>query len=131
MKITRKRYNAECKRCKNMKKMEVVGISDDNKYVSLKCSSCHMVFLFPTEWFKNNKVVQPPSDLQNVPAHAQQSVVEYSFNKTFNLGQRIYHKRFNDVGEVISKKKLERGSKIVVSFKRCGEKTLVEGLSMA
>lgn len=133
MKLRKKRYKAECKKCRTIKKMEVVGTSDDDRYVWLRCNSCHMVFLFPATWFDKQSIVQPPVEVQlfnpsNINAH---KVVEYSLNKTFILGQRIYHKRFNDVGEVISKRKLENGSKIVVAFKRCGEKTLVEGLSPA
>jgi hypothetical protein len=90
-----------------------------------------MVFLFPVEWFKNDNIVQPPAEVIQMSAGAPQTVVEYSLSKTFTLGQKIYHRHFNDVGEVISKQKHENGSRIVVSFKRCGQKTLVEGLSPA
>jgi len=133
MKLRKKRYRAECKRCKMLKKMEVVGTSDDQRYVWLRCSTCHMVFLFPVSWFNNGNIVQPPPEVQlpDLMENKAPKVVEYSLNKTFSLGQRIYHKSFNDVGEVISKRKLSNGSKIVVAFKRCGEKTLVEGLSPA
>ncbi len=133
MKLKRKRYHAECKRCKMVKKMDAVGISDDEKYAWLRCNGCHMVYLFPIDWFQeNNKVITPPEvAFQNSIQPETHQVVEYSLNKTFSLGQRIYHKAFNDVGEVISKRKLDRGSKIVVAFKRCGEKTLVEGLTPA
>lgn len=147
MKLKKKRYLAECKRCKLVKKMEVVGISDDEKYAWLRCHGCHMVYLFPVAWFQQNeKVVTPPEVTppevtpevtlpgMTLPAATPSEVhqvVEYSLNKTFSLGQRIYHKSFNDVGEVISKRKMEHGSKIVVAFKRCGEKTLVEGLTLA
>jgi hypothetical protein len=133
MKLKKKRYLAECKRCRQVKKMEVVGVSDDEKYAWLRCHGCHMVYLFPVEWFQqNDKVVAPPEVLRQAPTQAEtHQVVEYSLNKTFSLGQRIYHKAFNDVGEVISKRKMDHGSKIVVAFKRCGEKTLVEGLTPA
>lgn len=131
MDLRRKRYQAECKRCKCIRKMEFVGASDDNKYIWLRCNNCHMVFLFPVEWFKSNNLVQPPSEVMEFSVSVPQTVVEYSLSKTFTLGQRIYHRRFNDVGEVISKQKHENGSRIVVSFKRCGQKTLVEGLSPA
>lgn len=134
MKLRKKRYRAECRRCKLVKKMEVVGTSDDEKYAWLRCSSCHMVFLFPVEWFESGNLVQPPADIQENTSPSDSTspkVVEYALTKTYSLGQRIYHKSFNDVGEVISKRKLENGSKIVVAFKRCGEKTLVEGLSAA
>jgi len=131
MELRRKRYRAECRRCKTIRKMEVVGSSDDDKHVWLRCGSCHMVYLFPTSLFTKSNLGQSPLNLElaltsNSPTN---DVIEYALHKTYALGQRIYHKRFNDVGRVIAKSKLNHGSKITVSFKRCGEKTLVEGIA--
>lgn len=132
MELRKKRYRAECRRCKAIRKMEVVGSSDDKKHVWLRCASCHMVYLFPTSLFGKGNLVQSPLSPElsvgnNSPTN---EVIEYALHKTYALGQRIYHKRFNDIGKVIAKSKLNHGSKIVVSFKRCGEKTLVEGISL-
>ncbi len=131
MNLRRKRYRAECKRCKCLRKMEMIGSSDDQRYLWLRCSSCHMVFLYPVECFSDEALVLSPLDLMGLTECSYHTVVEYSLNKTYALGQHIYHKSFNDVGEVISKRKLTNGSRIVVVFKRCGEKTLVEGLRPA
>lgn len=131
MKTRRKRYQAECPKCKALKKMAVVGSSDNEQYIWLRCSCCHLTFLFPVTWFDNTVMVRAPREEFDLAAENMRTVVEYSLHKRFNLGQLIYHKRFNDVGQVIAKEQTGDNTRIVVQFKHCGEKILVEGLSPA
>ncbi|MBN1352350.1 hypothetical protein JXJ21_23335 [candidate division KSB1 bacterium] len=111
--------------------MRVVGNSEDGKYFWLRCESCHMTYLYSGDSDVSDRAVDEPQILDLLPKTETPSkdVREYSVYKTFALGQKIYHKKFDDVGEVISKSKIDRGSKITVSFDKCGEKILVEGIA--
>lgn len=132
MVLRKKRYSAECKRCKTIRKMRVVGSSDNGKYVWLRCESCHMTYFYSADCFSQENSMQVPLGFK-LPVTSKiptDDVIEYSLYNTYALGQKIFHKRFNDIGEVVSKSKMDQGSKITVSFAKCGEKTLVEGIAL-
>ena len=53
----------------------------------------------------------------------------YSKEKTFSVGEHIYHIDWDDVGKVVRKDKTSNGiHSIVVSFGKLGERTLLENI---
>jgi len=64
------------------------------------------------------KIIMESEDIKN-----------YSLSDKYKVGEMIYHPVFDDTGEVIRKMKSYSGKykKIIVKFKKVGQKTLIEG----
>jgi len=57
----------------------------------------------------------------------RKACTEYNAQKTFTVGQDIYHPELDDVGRVLGKDKTSGGShSIIVSFVNSGERRLLE-----
>jgi hypothetical protein len=55
----------------------------------------------------------------------------YSPEKSFSVGESIYHKNWDDFGKVVSKDVLSSGQKsIAVEFQKSGLKKLIESLTI-
>ncbi len=54
----------------------------------------------------------------------------YAKEKTFSVGEHIYHSEWDDVGKVVRKDKMSNGiHSIVVTFEKYGERKLLENIS--
>ena len=55
----------------------------------------------------------------------------YAPTKSFEIGESIYHKSWDDFGKVVSKEVLSNGqSSIAVEFQKSGLKKLIESLTL-
>jgi hypothetical protein len=110
-----------CKQCKSEREMRSDGKGLDGKIVWLKCTDCgKRTFLTVENW---ESLVEENSET------LVDSVVEYDPNDSFSIGQALYHKIWDDSGEVVKKETTNSGhNMIVVSFARLGERRLVENL---
>ncbi|MFQ6617592.1 MAG: hypothetical protein ACE5QV_02785 [Fidelibacterota bacterium] len=116
----------DCRYCKAKTKMELVGENLEKDILWFRCSKCHQVFSFT----RSDLITDPPAaaDLSGInPESPESDFVLYAPDKTFTVGQALYHKTFNDYGRVLKKEVLSNGrSAIVVSFSKSGTKKLIE-----
>jgi len=110
-----------CKQCKKEREMKKTDNGLDGKIVWLKCTECgKRTFLTVDNWqslVSNDFEIK--ADIE----------IEYDPNDSFSVGQALYHKIWDDRGEVVKKETTNSGQNmIVVSFDRLGEKRLVENL---
>ncbi len=55
--------------------------------------------------------------------------ISYSPDKVFDVGQKIMHHEWNDVGEVITKEITSSGAHaVIVAFEKLGERRLIENV---
>lgn len=86
-----------------------------------KCKKCKQMIMIDLSAIKDNSVSL--DDLQSDDA------IEYSPTKTFDVGNVIYHKGWEDLGRVTSKEVLSNGQKsITVDFQKSGTKKLIESI---
>ncbi len=113
-----------CKSCHTEQEMKPVSEGFDGKIVWLKCPDCsRMIFLKNEDYeelLNENHVDVETSD---------DEYVYYEPSKTYQIGQWIYHEKWNDKGEVVKKEVTSSGNHtILVNFDRIGEKILIENL---
>lgn len=114
-----------CTACGEEMSMEVVrrGVRGDVTW--LRCPCCGgLVSLLPKGLQQGGappvRTVSPEEDLRS-----------YSPQKSFFIGEVIYHPGFDDLGRVIDKEISGSGNQaIVVSFVKEGKKKLVEGIEL-
>ncbi len=121
-----KNIEAFCNFCNAITKMEVsaepVPGDDENKRWA-KCKKCKhkMIIDLKTE-VKEKKI--------SLDGIENEDCVTYSPDKTFDVGQAIYHQSWDDFGKIVSKKILSDGkSSINVEFQKSGSKNLIESLN--
>lgn len=86
-----------------------------------RCSRCHHNVLFDESEINSLK---EPSE---VKALSKEQCIEYSPEKSFNIGELIYHNDWDDVGQVRDKQTMSDGrSAIIVAFQKLGERKLVD-----
>ena len=122
-----------CKECRKNKKMIHIGGNEDVGIYWMKCPSCHQNYSYTyteLEEVTTGKNIATNSDNGNGKNEkTDDKHEEYSPLKSFYIGQTIYHKVFDDVGQVIEKNQgSDIGGRIVVSFNKSGVKKLVEGM---
>jgi len=118
-----KNVEAFCNFCNTVTKMEISGDvspnEDENKRWA-KCRKCkHKTIIDIKTEIKEKKVSL--DGIENLDC------VTYSPDKTFDVGQSIYHENWNDFGKIVAKKILSDGrSSITVEFQKSGNKNLLE-----
>lgn len=121
-----KNIEAFCNVCGSFTKMELAGessvLSFQNKRWA-RCKKCkQMTLITPTETDKKD------DKLNSEEATAENSI-EYAPQKTFVLGDSIYHKTWDDYGKVIAKEVTSNGQNtILVEFQKLGNKKLIESI---
>jgi hypothetical protein len=118
-----KNVEAYCSFCNALRKMELAGdvTGTENKRWA-KCKKCkHTMIIDLTEDVKETKV-----SLEGIE---NEECITYSPQKSFEIGQSIYHQNWDDFGKVVGKDILSSGQKsITVEFQKSGHKKLVESL---
>jgi hypothetical protein len=118
-----KNVEAFCNFCNAVTKMEISGEAapgeDENKRWA-KCRKCkHKMFIDMKSEVKDKKV--------SLDGIENEECVTYSPDKTFDIGQSIYHQGWDDFGKIVAKKILSDGrSSITVEFQKSGNKNLME-----
>ena len=101
---------------------EVQVVEESNKRWA-KCKKCKQTMMIDlVEDVKDNK---PSLDgIEN------EDCTVYSPQKSFSIGESIYHENWDDFGKVVSKNVTSNGQKsIAVEFQKNGFKKLIESLS--
>ena len=119
----------ECPYCHRETKMELVGTamgensSADAQKLWYKCTRCKHTTLLTLDSIKKEK--------KNAPALEKDKCSPYEKEKSYNIGEGIYHAEWNDIGKVIRKEKTSSGiQSIVVAFERLGERKLLENVKL-
>ncbi len=120
-----KNIEAFCTVCNTVRKMELAGevssIEGEDKRWA-KCKKCKQTMVISlTEDVKETK----PS-LEGIE---EEKCTVYSPDKSFSVGEAIYHENWDDFGKVVSKEILSDGThSIAVEFQKSGSKKLIESL---
>ncbi len=114
-----------CKNCRVDQEMKPVRYGFDDKIVWLKCPDCAKMIFIKTEDYED--IIQGRAK----PRLAEEeNYIDYAPEKSFQIGQVVYHKVWDDSGEVMKKEISSSGRHfITVEFNRLGQKTLIEKLS--
>ena len=121
-----KNIEAFCNFCNAVTKMEISGdISpneDENKRWA-KCKKC-----------KHKTIIDLKTDAKakkvSLDGIENEECVTYSPDKTFDIGQSIYHQGWDDFGKIVSKKILSDGKSCInVEFQKSGSKNLIESFN--
>lgn len=121
-----KNVEAFCNFCNTITKMEISGegsLGEDENKRWAKCRKCKHKMLIDLK----TEVVEKKVSLEGIE---NEECVTYSPNKTFDVGQSIYHQGWDDFGKIVSKKILSDGkSSINVEFQKSGSKNLIESFN--
>ena len=122
-----KNIEAFCSFCNAMKKMElageVLGSDKPNRYWA-KCKKCKQTMII--DLTEDVKITKP--SLEGIE---NEDCTIYSPDKSFSVGESIYHKNWDDFGKVVSKDIMSSGQKsIAVEFQKSGHKKLIESLNI-
>lgn len=120
--MARSKYTERfCSYCNRQTKMEVIGAMEGVvDKIWHKCTRCrHLMLLSTTNDSKEADIIDA------------KSATQYDPHSTYEVGQAIFHTEWNDVGRVMSKKRMSDGSNaMIVAFQKLGERQLIEKLSI-
>lgn len=121
-----KNVEAFCTTCGAVKKFEISGelAGEENKDKRwAKCKTCKQTSIIDLNEIKN--VGKPVLEgIEN------QDVKDYSPTNSYNVGDNIYHKSWDDFGKVVAKEVTSDGqSSIIVEFQKSGNKKLIESIT--
>lgn len=119
-----KNIQAFCKFCNGITKMELTGeifsSAEHEGKEWAKCKKCKQILLIETV-----SIVRDSK--HKVDQIVLENSIDYSPEKTYNVGETIYHKTWDDFGIVTSKTSLSNGKgSITVEFQKLGLKKLLE-----
>jgi hypothetical protein len=117
-----------CAYCRRETKMEFVGsqpseiINTETVKIWYRCGRCKhsaLLTLPPASLTKKSRAI----------AVDPKECTPYNKEKTFSVGEHIFHSEWNDVGKVVRKDKMSNGiHSIVVTFEKFGERKLLENI---
>ncbi len=111
-----------CVSCNKETKMGVVGTMEglENK-VWYRCTRCHHSTMID--------ISKRLSD-SNVIKFIKEDCTSYSPERSYTVGELIYHNDWDDMGKVTAKEKTSSGGRaILVSFEKLGARRLIENLA--
>ena len=112
-----------CGHCNRETKMEVIGNVEENpEQIWYRCTRCrHAMLLDLVQWKKEQEEATKKVE--------KEQCLEYRPDKTYSVGQAIFHTALDDMGRIISKERTSDGAHaIVVSFEKLGERRLLESV---
>ena len=120
-----KNVEAFCTVCNGLRKMELAGeVSEQENKRWAKCKKCKQTMIIDM----NLAIKETKPSLDGIE---NEECATYSPQKSFEIGQSIYHTNWNDFGKVVSKEVLSSGqSSIAVEFQKSGHKKLIESLTI-
>jgi len=110
-----------CRHCERETKMEMIGqVESQPERTWYRCSRCrHASLLDAVEWKRSQDEAKKKVE--------KSECLEYRPDKTYTVGQAIFHSGLDDMGRIISKERTSGGAHaIVVSFEKMGERRLLE-----
>ncbi len=113
-----------CPHCDRVSKMEVIGaVENQPTKMWYRCSRCRHATLVDQEELLH---AQEESKKKLDRATCE----EYRPEKTYSVGDAIFHSDLDDIGKIISKERTSGGGRaIVVSFEKHGERRLLESMT--
>jgi hypothetical protein len=117
----------DCSYCHKQTKMEFIGAMegaapDGSQRSWYRCSRCKHSALITLSVEKGKKTA--------LPAISRDECTQYTKDRTFTIGEHIYHTELDDVGRVVRKDKTSNGThSIIVSFEKVGERRLLENVA--
>ena len=122
-----KNIEAFCTTCNTVTKMEISGELSGEENENKKWAKCKKC--------KQTMVIDLVADaaIQKVSLEGIENsdCATYSPMKTYELGETIYHRDWDDYGKVVTKETLSNGrDSISVEFQKSGLKKLVESLKI-
>jgi hypothetical protein len=124
----------QCAYCRRETKMEFVGgqpsesnsteIVNETVKMWYRCGKCKQTALLTLPAASQTKKKSQPVAL------VREQCTAYSKQKTFTIGEQIYHSDLDDMGRVVRKDKMSNGiHSIVVAFEKLGERKLLENIA--
>ena len=122
----RKYYQGVCPECRQFTAMTFVSYDQAGGMLQLRCNDCFRYHDHPvSRALKSGRLLTEAEFEERNQALSE--IRDYSPQQTYWRGQKIRHKKFNDVGEVIKKEKTgDQLQVIIVKFAKVGEKRLVQ-----
>lgn len=121
-----KNVEAFCSVCNMTRKMELAGEVTGSGYETkrwAKCKKCKQTMIIDLK--EDIKEMKP--SLEGIE---NEECTIYSPQKSFNIGEAIYHENWDDFGKVVAKETMSNGrSSIAVEFQKSGHKKLIESLN--
>jgi hypothetical protein len=119
-----KRRRKHCPTCEEEVSMSVVREAENESDLWwLLCPTCDGKFVFTYKEYRGTK--RP-----GMPAIEKDKAAIYHTNKTYSIGDLLYHPKLEDMGLVVGKASspiADCSGTIIVSFIEGGQKTLIEG----
>lgn len=126
-KFRRKYFRGRCPECESQQKLKLVAKQDELGTIRMRCLTCSQIATYPVERVRKTGRVLTERQFKKFKA-AMTKILNYSPQDTYFVGQKIRHPVFDEVGQVMKKKKSTgRHQIILVKFENVGEKELVEG----
>jgi uncharacterized Zn finger protein len=118
-----KNITHHCPHCDRDAKMEMVGaVEDQPNKTWYRCTRCRHALLI------DQSLLQQELELSRKKLD-RATCAEYRPDKTYTVGDAIFHSELDDIGKIISKERTSGGGRaIVVSFERSGERRLLESV---
>lgn len=125
-----KTIRQHCSVCKEDFDMEIIKQGSSENVVWLKCPGCQGFLPYmPDEEAESKSNGAPPGEEIALEDLDVETAKEYSEQDTFEIGDIIHHRSWNDFGKVLSKDTLPGNrSTIWVQFMRQGKVQLLEGV---
>lgn len=118
-----KNIEAYCSFCAVVTKMEVSGVNPADEKVWAKCKKCKQTMLIEPK--DAEKVVKLSAKTMSTD-----NLLTYSPKDSFEVGDTIFHQKWDDCGVVLSKESLADGkTSITVDFQKSGLKKLLTNIN--
>lgn len=113
-----------CSHCDRTTKMESVGtVENQPTKIWYRCTRCRHAMLIDQESLQH-EFEESRKKLDRA------ACAEYRPDKTYSVGDAIFHSELDDIGKIVSKERTSGGGRaIVVKFEREGERRLLESVS--
>ncbi|MCP4547898.1 MAG: hypothetical protein GY835_15655 [bacterium] len=117
-----------CSVCKDRFDMEVVEEGGENEVTWLKCPRCKGILPY-MKLTDDTETVQADEDEFSAESIAESDVVEYDSQRTYEVGNVVYHRSWNDYGKVVEKLILPGDRQAIrVQFLNQGDVNLLENV---
>jgi DNA-directed RNA polymerase subunit RPC12/RpoP len=110
-----------CMSCGKETKMAILGsMEGEESKVWYRCTRCHHSTMIDM----SKRAVE-----DNVIKFNKEECTSYSPERSYTVGELIYHSDWDDMGKVTAKEKTSSGGRaILVSFEKLGSRRLIENL---
>lgn len=128
--VSSKTIKQHCSVCKEDFDMEIIKQGSSENVVWLKCPGCQGFLPYmPDEDADSKDASQAAEQAIALEDLDVENAREYSEGETFEIGDIIHHRSWNDYGKVISKDSLPGNRHTIwVQFLRQGKVQLLEGV---